>query len=124
MTINLVHELRERIQRTNSVSEKINLSFDAHFNLVSIHPFYDGTGRTAWLLMNLLQSYYNLPLAIVHNESKVEYIQALIDTREKGDIEIFRSFMQKKYATFLNQDIEKLEDLNDSKKGLGFGFLF
>ena len=74
--------------------------------------------------MNLLQSYYGLPLAIVHNESKVEYIQALIDTREKGDVEIFRSFMQKKYAAFLNQDIEKLEDLNDLKKGLGFGFLF
>ncbi len=29
-------------------------SFDAHFRLVAIHPFTDGNGRTARLLMNLL----------------------------------------------------------------------
>jgi Fic family protein len=27
---------------------------NAHFRLVAIHPFADGNGRTAWLLMNLL----------------------------------------------------------------------
>ena len=29
-------------------------SFDAHFRLVAIHPFSDGNGRTARLLMNLI----------------------------------------------------------------------
>ena len=35
--------------------------------------------------MNYIQQYYNLPLAIVNSESKVDYIEALIETREKND---------------------------------------
>lgn len=46
------------------------------------------------LLMNYIQQYHNLPEAIVHSESKVDYIQALINTREKKDINIFREFMK------------------------------
>ena len=32
----------------------VKISADAHFKLVSIHPFVDGNGRTARLLMNLI----------------------------------------------------------------------
>ena len=31
------------------------LSFEAHFRLVTIHPWVDGNGRTARLLMNIIQ---------------------------------------------------------------------
>lgn len=104
--------------------DKINLSFDAHFNLVSIHPFYDGNGRTSRLLMNYLQAYYNLPLAIVHNEAKAEYIEALIQTREKDDINIFRAFMSEEYSSFLQGEINKFEEMSKPKKGRGFNLLF
>jgi Fic family protein len=36
-------------------------SFDAHFRLVPIHPFGDGNGRTARLLLNLLLRRGRLP---------------------------------------------------------------
>jgi hypothetical protein len=41
--------------------------------------------------MNYIQAYYNLPLAIVQSENKAAYIQALIDTRQQENIEIFVS---------------------------------
>lgn len=124
LTNEMAGKIDELMWNTNSVSDQINLSFDAHFNLVSIHPFYDGNGRTSRLLMNYIQAYYNLPLAIVHSDAKTEYIQALIDTREKNDISIFREFMASEYAKLLENEIEKFEEINKPKKGTGFNLMF
>ena len=110
LTNELVMSINKQINSDLSVDEKLNLSFDVHFNLVSIHPFYDGNGRTSRLLMNYIQAFYGLPLAIVNSEDKQEYIQALIDTREKEDIGIFRNFMKDQYETYLSHEIKKFED--------------
>ena len=107
-----------------SIADQLQLSFDAHYSLVSIHPFYDGNGRTSRLLMNYIQAFYNLPLAIVHQQSKVEYIQALIDTRESEDMGIFRSFMGSEYTRLLEMEIEKFQEIKEPKKGKGFSLLF
>lgn len=120
----LVDNIQQRMKNDLSIKEQLNLSFDAHFNLVSIHPFYDGNGRTSRLMMNYIQQYYNLPLAIVHSESKAEYIQALIDTREKDDINVFRDFMKKEYSMQLKSEIEKYENTIEPKRGKGFHFMF
>ncbi|MDP5201981.1 Fic family protein [Flavobacterium sp. DG2-3] len=124
LTNDLIGFINEKMKTNLSVDEKLNLSFDAHFNLVSIHPFYDGNGRTSRLLMNYIQAFYDVPLAIVNSEDKQEYIQALIDTREKEDIGIFREFMKKQYEEYLLNEIKKFEDGFSSKSGKGFGFLF
>lgn len=124
LTNELVKKINEIMKSQKSIEDQINLSFDAHFNLVSIHPFYDGNGRTSRLLMNYIQAWYNLPFAIVLNESKAEYIQALIDTREKDDINIFRSFMRSEYEAHLNDEITKFAALNKPKKGSGFHLMF
>ena len=112
------------MRNTNSVTDQINFSFDAHFNLVSIHPFYDGNGRTSRLLMNYIQAYYNLPLAIVQSDAKAEYIQALIDTREKDNINIFRKFMAAGYAKLLENEIKNFEEIDKPEKGKGFNLMF
>ena len=57
------------------------LSLLAHYRLVTIHPWADGNGRMARLVMNMLQWEYNLIPVKVLKEQKAEYIQALIDTR-------------------------------------------
>ena len=124
LTKEMVVKINKLMEDVKTTSDHVNLSFDAHFNLVSIHPFYDGNGRTSRLLMNYIQAYYNLPLAIVHSEAKAEYIQALVDSREKGDIKIFRKFMSKEYGILLNSEIEKFEEVNKPKKGKGFSLLF
>lgn len=124
LTNELAKKLDDAIKRDNSVDKQLNLSFDAHFNLVSIHPYYDGNGRTSRLLMNFIQAYFGLPLAIVRSENKAAYIQALVDTREKEDVQIFRDFMSGEYAFMLEQEIEKFQEMKQPSKGKGFTFLF
>jgi Fic family protein len=124
LTKELVKKLNQAMISSLSIAEQINLSFDAHFSLVSIHPYYDGNGRTSRLLMNYIQAYYTLPLAIVRSENKAAYIQALIDTRRQENIEIFREFMIGEYTFLLNQEIEKFEEMKKPSKGHGFTFLF
>jgi len=74
--------------------------------------------------MNYIQAYYGLPLAIVYNETKVEYIQALIDSREQNDISIFNTFMSLQYTNLLTTEIQKFQEMNTAKNGKGFNLLF
>ena len=39
----------------NDMAACYRLSFEAHFRLVTIHPWVDGNGRTTRLLMNIVQ---------------------------------------------------------------------
>lgn len=43
----LVEYLQKEMTSSKTVLEATELSFAAHFDLVSIHPFYDGKGRTS-----------------------------------------------------------------------------
>ncbi|SHG27430.1 Fic/DOC family protein [Flavobacterium segetis] len=124
LTQKMTQAIQEQMQQPISILEQLHLSFVAHFNLVSIHPFYDGNGRTSRLLMNYIQAYYGLPLAIVYNESKAEYIEVLIATREQDDIEVFKAFMTTEYARMLTAEIQKFEDMKKPSKGRDFTLLF
>ena len=83
------------------------LSFWAHLELVTIHPWADGNGRTSRLLMNLLQIEFDVMPTKVLKEDKVEYIQALIDIREQEDINIFIDYMTRLHCQHLKEDIDK-----------------
>ena len=50
---------------------------EAHYRLVTIHPFVDGNGRTARLLMNLLLLMRGYPPAIIRTRDRLAYIGAL-----------------------------------------------
>lgn len=111
----LVDELCKAIQQKqlslNTIEEKLQLSFDAHFDLVTIHPFYDGNGRTSRLLMNYIQHLSGLPMAIVHQEDKAEYYQTLIDTRKSENIHIFRDFMARQMEKQMLSEIAQYKDI-------------
>jgi Fic family protein len=49
----------------------------AHRRLVDIHPFNDGNGRTARLVMNLILIRGGYPPAAVRPEDRLEYIRSL-----------------------------------------------
>ena len=61
----------------------------AHLKLVTIHPFVDGNGRTARLLMNLLLIQAGFPPAIVNPEQRSAYINALKQAQQNNNNEPF-----------------------------------
>lgn len=119
----LCKKINVAITSAASKEDIINCCFDAHFDLVTIHPFYDGNGRTSRLFMNFLQQKYELPLSIIFKEDKANYFDALIKSREQGDLKIFRDFMIDQYAKYLNLEIDKFNSWkNEGKKGYSFIF--
>lgn len=70
--------------------------------------------------MNLLQMEYGVLPTKVSKEDKAEYIQALIDTREAEDTDIFINYMAKLHCEHLQQDIDQFlistnEEMVDKK---------
>ena len=89
-----------------SIDELYRLTFDAHYNLVTIHPWADGNGRMARLVMNILQFEFGLIPAKILNDDKEEYIKSLIATREEEDLKIFSDFMTTMMEKNLADEIE------------------
>jgi Fic family protein len=58
-------------------------AFKAHRELVAIHPFTDGNGRTARLLMNLVLARAGYPPIAIRPEDRPIYIAA-IETAQRG----------------------------------------
>jgi len=58
---------------------------EAHYRFVSIHPFRDGNGRTGRLLMNLLLMRAGFPIAIIANQQRQAYIEALVQGQSSQD---------------------------------------
>ena len=97
---------RKAIDPTD-VAAVYDLSYWAHFELVTIHPWADGNGRTCRLLMNLLQWEFDVLPTKVLKEDKAEYIQALIDTRESEDLNVFLDCMARHHCQHLQNDIDQ-----------------
>ncbi|MEG4015233.1 MULTISPECIES: Fic family protein [unclassified Microcoleus] len=57
----------------------------AHYRFVSIHPFRDGNGRTARLLMNLLLIRAGYPIVVIDNQIRNDYINALAYGQQNQD---------------------------------------
>lgn len=97
--------LNTQRDREMSTVERYNLSFEAHYRLVTIHPWADGNGRMARLLMNHIQFEFSLVPAKVLKEDKGDYINALIAARENEDITYFLEFMAGEMVKTISADI-------------------
>lgn len=63
---------------------------DFHYKFIRIHPFDDGNGRMARMLMNFILLQYGYPPVIVRTGEKAQYIAAL----EQADAGIFDPFIE------------------------------
>ena len=63
-----------------------------HGELVNVHPFVDGNGRTARLLMNLALMQSGYPITVIPPVVKGDYITAISDTN-KGDYRRLDNFL-------------------------------
>ena len=103
------------------------LSFEAHFRLVTIHPWVDGNERTTRLVMNMIQRQLGLVPSIVRKEDKGEYIQSLVDSRENDDSTIAQDMLLRLHIANLNRRVLQYQEgyglMNDNvgvnKNGVG-----
>jgi Fic family protein len=82
---------------------------EAHWRLTAIHPFGDGNGRTARLLMNLLLVRAGYPPVAVRPEDRAAYLAALETGSTTGDLAPFRTLMMTRLADTLEVYVKLLK---------------
>lgn len=87
-------------------------AIEAHYRLVTIHPFVDGNGRTARLLLNsmLLENGY-VPI-IIRTIDRRRYLSALETYQTKENSEPYYKFM----LSAMNRSLKMMIDLLDVNK--------
>jgi Fic family protein len=83
-----------------------------HYELVSIHPFIDGNGRTARLLMNYILLKNAYPPALIKKEERGTYIDVLEEYHILGASEKYYTYMYKTVERGLDEYLKLLEKSN------------
>lgn len=105
-------------QNDNELSPLINLAI-LHYQFESIHPFYDGNGRTGrilnilYLILNNLIDVPILYLSSYITENKPEYYKLLSQTNETGDWDDWIMFMLKAIEKTSKKTIEKISNIKN-----------
>lgn len=77
----------------------------AHYNLVKIHPFVDGNGRTARLVMNLILMQNGYPPTVILRTDRQSYYRVLSladDGKEKALINFVGKAVERSLTLYLN----------------------
>lgn len=120
----LIDDINSKIDNSKDFISNNNLAFDAHYQMVSTHPFADGNGRLSRLLMNYIQHYQGHPITPVLSENKGLYFEALEETRNQHNPEVFRKFMFEESLKFFKGEILIMTKKQKETKEKGFTFLF
>ena len=112
--------LQERQKSVETFREQYELSFNAHLNLVTIHPWVDGNGRAARLLMNYIQFCYHLFPAKIFKEDRADYILSLQQAQDGETSQPFLDFMAVQLKKSLSLEIQKYKASHHK----GFSFMF
>lgn len=80
-------------------------AFEAHRRMVGIHPFNDGNGRTARLLMNLVLVRAGYPPIAVRPEDRAAYIGALEAGQAGKGFDVFDGLMLQRLEETLERYI-------------------
>jgi Fic family protein len=84
-------------------------AFEAHARLVTIHPFSDGNGRTARLLMNLLLMKDRYPPVVIGPEHRVQYLDSLQKLQTESDGAAYTEFMYGRLEESLDYHLSVLK---------------
>jgi Fic family protein len=85
----LMRHLTDQLQSSKSTLHPIELAAMAHKRLIDIHPFVDGNGRTARLLMNLILVNAGYGVISIPPILRNDYLNALTVSRMQGNIDSF-----------------------------------
>jgi len=85
--------------------QPISVAAQAHHHLVNIHPFVDGNGRTARLIMNLLLIQAGYPPSVIERVHRQQYYRVLAQADE-GKIAPLVNFLGRAVERSLIQTLE------------------
>jgi Fic family protein len=74
-----------------------------HFIFVYIHPYFDGNGRMARFLMNVMLASGNYPWTVIKFDKREQYMSALEKASVGNDITDFAKFIGEQVSKTLNQ---------------------
>jgi len=89
----------------------ITLTALAHHRLVAIHPFVDGNGRTARLVMNLLLMRHGYPPTVIERIHRREYYRVLAQA-DKGHLTPLVNFVGRAVERSLVLYLEAIQPQN------------
>lgn len=107
----------------NSSKDKLHpvqLAAEFHYRFVCIHPFDDGNGRVARLIMNYILLKNNYPPVVIKSEDKESYLTAL-QKADTGDIESLIEYVEEQSIQSLELSLkaangEDIDELGDIEK--------
>jgi len=94
----LMNEFIEWLYQNEYANSIPQLTADIHYKLVMIHPFIDGNGRVARLLMNLILMKHGYPPAIILKVDRKRYYRVLNEAN---------SGKKEPYDDFIGRSIER-----------------
>ncbi|NQY75014.1 MAG: Fic family protein, partial [Candidatus Margulisbacteria bacterium] len=105
----IIHYIILAIPKNASTLHPVAVAAEAHYRLVTIHPFIDGNGRTARLLMNMILLSYGYPQAIIRKRDRLSYIEALEKAQLGGSKNDYMTLISKSVHRSLDIYLEALE---------------
>ena len=96
-----MRSLIEWIKNNQNKLHPIELAAIVHHKIVYIHPFFDGNGRTARIIMNIFLMQVGYPLVIILKNDRKKYYSVL-DKTDKGDQAPLISFVAQNVERSLN----------------------
>ena len=98
-----------------------------HYRYIRIHPFEDGNGRIARLMVNFILTRHNYPMVVVRSRKKSEYLEALHQTdlkvgpapgdgahAEINEIRPFLKYFNDLVATEIYNDVLFVSEKNEN----------
>lgn len=110
-----MRQFEKWLSRKESKRELIDYAALAHFKLVDIHPFIDGNGRTARLLMNLILMNRGYPATVILKTDRQKYYQTL-DLAHRGEVKPFVDFIGRSVERSLTWYLEAVIPVKKKKK--------
>jgi Fic family protein len=107
----LMEAFGRRLERGPDTADATpDAAFHAHYDLTAIHPFSDGNGRTARLLMNLVLMRGGYPPVAVRPEDRARYLASLEESQLSDDWAPFKAFMSKRLDATLADYLDLLRE--------------